>query len=146
MSAYEYDRLEGHPDVRVQCVEIDDEDDAVTLFYIGSQVELVGLGICTQEMLEIQGKHAARKRYDRDGERYSKERYFVLRDGQPALRYRLRLVKSRTTALRLPGARMAIDALEAWCAKYRPAPEVVEEVVPQKEQPRRAHLRLVVSN
>jgi hypothetical protein len=47
------------------------------------------------------------------GERYSVRRYYAVRNGQPVRRCRLRLWKTRSDAMRLPGVLEALEAHEA---------------------------------
>jgi len=121
MSTGDYITVPTHPRLILQAYPADEK--LVALHYISDAEDLVAAGVATAEMLAPNQKKGPRPRGP-NGERYSVDRYFVVRAGQPIRRCRLRLWKSRKDAMRLPGAREALDAHEA--AERRAAAQEAE--------------------
>jgi hypothetical protein len=110
MSANDYITVPTHPRLLLQAHPSDKE--LVALHYIGDAEDLIAAGVATAEMLAPNQKKGPRPRGP-NGERYSVDRYYSVRNGQPIRRCRPGLWKVRKDAIPLPGALEALRAHEA---------------------------------
>jgi hypothetical protein len=110
MSADGYVSVPAHPRLRMQTHSWGER--LVALRYIGDATDLIAAGVATAEMLAPLQKKGPRPRGP-NGERYSVDRYYVVRNGQPIRRCRLILWKVLNDAMGLPGALDALAAHEA---------------------------------
>lgn len=110
----------GHPRVRVQCWRLGEGPGGTGLIYYGSAEDLIAAGVATEQMLAPCAKRGpGARRFDADGERYSVNRYWTTREGQPVRRFRVWRYKALATALQLPGAREAIAPHEQARREWR---------------------------
>ena len=115
MSSRDYTAVAGHPGLLLDVYAY--EDGCVRLTYIGDADVLIAAGLATAELLAPQKKWPRGPRRRRTGPEWdSVERYWAVRNGVPVRRCRLSLFRERQNALRLPGAREAIDEYEAYKA------------------------------
>ena len=138
--------------VDVYCFDRSTErDDVVLVEYHGWASDLIASAMMTEEWLQPSGKHLK----DHDGDRVSLQRFWRVRDGQPARYCIVHRYKPKLAALSLPGAvaaAAAIAALYAWGARRNELVDSWDHECrqgPQRPRPKGMSppaLRLVVDN
>jgi hypothetical protein len=134
-----------HPEVCAVAHGFDSNE--VVIRYYGTPEELINAGVATAEML-APGRSG--RKVDADGDRYSVQRYFRLKDGHPYRCCRIILRKRTELIDRLPGARDAVAAaerLERWREDHRARVQAQRRSrLASASKPRPSHLRLIVDN